>query len=330
MILIFRQGGPGSDACHAIALFGAGLVGRAVIGALRRRGGATFVELPLDWNDAPRRAVDLTGLTNALLARRDTARIQALDIVWAAGKAGFGAGPDELAREMESFRDILNWTESVSSLLPGARAGFHLLSSAGGLFEGQRFVHLASPPQPLRPYGAAKLEQEGLVGRLPAGMVTQIYRPSSIYGFSGHGGRSGLINTLILNAKRHSVSRIFGGLDTVRDYVLATDIATFIAARIIRPETQSQIYLLASGKPASVSEIVRVVSEVIGNPLYLKLDVQPSNASHITFRPSALPVGWRPTDLETGIRLVMRKLSGAFEAGARQSVPRNIAPPNGG
>jgi len=330
MILIFRQVGPGSHACHAIALFGAGLVGRAVIGALRRLGGATFVELPLHWNDASRRAVDLLGLTNALLARRDITGIQALDIVWAAGKAGFGAGPDELAREMESFKDVLNWTEASPSLLPGARASFHLLSSAGGLFEGQRFVDLASPPQPSRPYGAAKLEQEGLVGRVSAGIMTYIYRPSSIYGFSGDGGRSGLINTLILNAKRQSVSRIFGGPDTVRDYVLVTDIAAFIAARIIRPAMQSQTYLLASGKPASVSEIVRVVSEVIGKPLYLKLDVQPSNASHITFRPSALPAGWRPIDLETGIRLVLRQLSGAFEAGARPSVPRNIAPPNGG
>jgi UDP-glucose 4-epimerase len=84
-------------------------------------------------------------------------------------------------------------------------------------------------------------------------MDGHIYRPSSIYGFSREAGRSGLINTLIKNAKSHSVSRIFGSLDTVRDYVLVTDIAEFIARRIIQAETHSQTFILASGRPASVT-----------------------------------------------------------------------------
>jgi UDP-glucose 4-epimerase len=228
------------------------------------------------------------------------------------------------ARSSEA-KDILEWARALPPVLPGTRMGFHMLSSAGGLFEGQRFVDGASQPQPRRAYGQAKLEQEELLERLRCDMCAHVYRPSSIYGFSGEGGRSGLVNTLIVNAKRHSVSRIFGGLDTVRDYVLAADIGEFVAKRILQPEIDSQTFLLASGKPASVSEIVRIASKVIGTPLYLKLDLQPSNASHITFRPSALPEDWRPTDLETGIRLVMRQLSGAFEAGVRRSASGSVA-----
>jgi nucleoside-diphosphate-sugar epimerase len=318
MILIFRQDKSTVCECQAIALFGVGLVGGAIVRALLRHGGTTFSELPLDWRDASQRAVDLSCLTGTLLCQLNGMRIRRLDVIWAAGKAGFGAGREELALEIGAFKEVLEWTRESSRLLLSTKLIFHMLSSAGGLFEGQRFVDRSSRPQPRRAYGEAKMEQEELVKSLRRHMDGHIYRPSSIYGFSGKAGRSGLINTLIKNAKSRSVSRIFGGLDTVRDYVLVTDIAEFIARRIIQAETHSQTFILASGRTASVTEIIQITRRVIGTPLYLRLDPQPSNASHITFRPSALPEDWRPIDLETGIRLVVRELSGSFETGAKR------------
>lgn len=316
MILIVR---PKPGASHAIALFGVGLIGGAILRALMKRGVTSLADLPLNWKDRPQRSLDLLSLTHAINCQFDRAPLARLDIVWAAGKAGFGAGREELGAEFEAFRDISKWAQELPlHLPPGTSLGFHMLSSAGGLFEGQRFVDSTTLPRPHRAYGEAKLEQEATVEDLRNTMVAHIYRPSSVYGFSREGGRSGLINTLIENAKKHSVSRIFGGLDTVRDYILASDIAEFVANKITQPETASQTFLLASGKPASVSTIAQIVTKVVGSPLYLKLDVQPSNASHITFRQSALPEGWRPTDLETGIRLVARQLSLSFETGARR------------
>lgn len=316
MILIARPSLSVAGGRHLVAVFGVGLVGGAVLRALRPHGMSSPVELPVHWRDPAQRALDLARLTEVI--RAPAGPIDRLDIVWAAGKAGFGARQEELEPEIDAFRDILAWTRALGPDLPETARTFHMLSSAGGLFEGQRFIDHSSQPRPRRPYGEAKLRQEALLAELRGEVPAHIYRPSSIYGFSGVGGRAGLINTLIDNAKKHATSRIFGGLDTVRDYVLSADIGAFIVRRIDRPEPRPQTYVLASGKPASMSEMLRIASKVIGRPLYLKLDVQPSNASHITYRTSALPDDWRPTDLETGIRLVARELSLSFEAGARR------------
>ena len=127
------------------------------------------------------------------------------------------------------------------------------------------------------------------------------------------GGRAGLIATLIQNAKRYTPSRIVGQLDTVRDYVLVNDIGKFVAhcmnMRAERPES----FLLASGRPTAIGEVLDIVGKVIGRPLYLKLDTAPSNASHFSYRRSALPDNWFPTDLETGIKQVARQLASSFE-----------------
>ena len=62
-------------------------------------------------------------------------------------------------------------------------------------------------------------------------------------------------------------------------------------------------------------EVLDIVGKVIGRPLYLKLDTAPSNASHFSYRKSALPDNWFPTDLETGIKQVARQLASSFETG---------------
>lgn len=317
MILIARHG-PQGDGRHIVAVFGVGLVGGAIVQALRRSEAAPPVELALSWRDANQRAEDLLRIAEAIPGLVPAAGpIRRLDVVWAAGAAGFDGKWTDLNREIAAFEDIVTWTRSLSARWRSAALVFHMLSSAGGLFEGQRFVDADSIPRPARPYGSSKLAQEKIVHGLRDEMPGYIYRPSSIYGFNSI-GRLGLLSTLVSNAKKHATTRIFGGLDTVRDYVLSSDVGEFIARRIEGPTPSSQTFILASGKPASVSEMLQIARKVVGRPLYLKLDVQPSNASHITYRVSALPQDWRPTDLETGIRLVSRQLALSFEAGALQ------------
>jgi UDP-glucose 4-epimerase len=159
------------------------------------------------------------------------------------------------------------------------------------------------------------MAQEQRAAQLAAGIIPYIYRPSSVYGFSGPGGRAGLVTTLIQNAMRYNPSRIFGRFDTIRDYVLAGDIGEFAAQRMDQPAKQPEHFLLASGRPTSMYEVINTVSKVMGRRLYLKLDTEPSNASHISYRKSAFPTGWLPTDLETGIKRVARQLSSSFEDG---------------
>jgi UDP-glucose 4-epimerase len=73
--------------------------------------------------------------------------------------------------------------------------------------------------------------------------------------------------------------------------------------------------LLASCRPTAIYEVLDIVGKVIGRPLYLKMDTAPSNARHFSYRKSALPDNWFPTDLETGIKQVARQLASSIEAG---------------
>ncbi len=315
MILFHRRYAPSINGPQLVALFGVGLVGGAIAHALERQHDCSSTRRPLDWLSPERRAGDLEVLSQAIDSYDNPDR---LDVIWAAGKAGFGSSREELGAEMRAFTDVLTWARNLRSIALRGRLHFHMLSSGGGLFEGQRFVDHASVPNPQRAYGQIKLEQERLLGEARRDLEDHVYRPSSIYGYNGPGGRAGLVNTLIANAERHAVSRIFGDLTTVRDYVLSSDVGDFIARRIISSEVAPGTFTLASGKPTTVKEMLDIVREVVARPLYVKLDSIPSNAGHITYRASVLPADWHPTDLETGVRQLARQLSMSFDAGARR------------
>lgn len=314
MILTIRREHGSTDAAQSVVIFGSGLIGRSILGALAKRGQTENTLLPLSWTERKARTPQLDAMGSRL---RELPAGATIDVIWAAGRAGFTASQGETAQEREAFTDVMEWLRGLSQQLSGRALTLHVVSSAGGLYEGQRFVDADSVPRPLRPYGDLKLAQEGIARTLCDTIPLNVYRPSTVYGTHGQKERSGLVNTLIMNAKTHTVSRIFGGLDTIRDYVLAGDVGKFIAAQTGRPITQSLTFLLASGKPAALGEILSLIERILGRPLLIGLDPVPSNARHITFRPSALPVGWHSTDIETGIRQVMRQLSATYEAAIR-------------
>src|SRR6185437_6053098 len=191
---------------------------------------------------------------------------------------------------------------------PDAQHSFHLISSAGGLFEGQKHVDRTSVPRPLRPYGHAKLEQERLLSRLPGQTRKIIYRLSSVYGFSGTGTRFGLVNTIIQNSVRRQSSNIFGNLHTIRDYVLVSDIGQFVADRLRHLDLNSHIFSLASGKPTTIFEMLKRMEKIVGRRFFYTFDSVRKNATDMSFSPAILPQFWQPTDLETGLRKTARSL----------------------
>lgn len=296
-----------------ILLFGVGLIGRCIFIALRGTRGAAVEDLPFDWEDSGVRGPQLASLRELVTSQHRNAPIASIHLVWAAGKAGFGAGVAQLEREDESYDSVLELAERLASSLPETTHHFHMMSSAGGLFEGQRLVDQQSKAAPLRPYGWSKLEQERRAGQLPAAIACSIYRPSSVYGYNRFGGRAGLITVLVDNSNVHRTSHIYGDINTLRDYVLADDIGRFVAGRVLADEGNSGTFLMASGKPATIAEVLRIVETVIARRLYVRFERQQSNADHMTFACSALPSNWRPTDLETGVRLTAGQLLGSVK-----------------
>jgi nucleoside-diphosphate-sugar epimerase len=304
------------DTCHIVALFGTGLIGRSILTALAIKARFRQRRLQFSWQEPGRRrreAVEIEQyIANLAGAVRGNITECSVNIVWAAGLAGFASSRADTEAELEGFRDVLGIAERLSERFPQARHAFHLTSSAGGLFEGQRLVSLQSIPRPRRPYGELKLAQERLLESSPAPMARLVYRPSSVYGFLGEGIRLGLVGVLARNAIRHQVSRIFGAPDSLRDYVLAADIGRFIAGQLTRTTSNTEVFLLASGRPSAMFEMLQRVERAVGRRLYVQFDSQPCWTEHNSYRSSALPAGWRVTALDTGIRQTATRLKEAF------------------
>jgi UDP-glucose 4-epimerase len=302
-------------------IFGVGLIGRSVQNALNRSVQPTTTKFESVWEQAEARSRHLEAIASHIvdLLQRDHRKTR-VDIVWSAGRAGFATSKAECSLETEAFKSVTALAARLMELQQRPQIRFHLLSSAGGLFEGQRNVGSASEPRPLRPYGQAKLEQEKVLSELTEDAIKFVYRPSSVYGCSDRGGRAGLIVTLMHSAINNQTTRIFGGHETLRDYVFADDIGKFICRQILRGESRSQTFLLASGRPASMMEAIRLVERAMNRKLLLQFQPDESNTSSNSFRPIALPHGWFPTQLEIGIAVTAMRIRSDFVKGSSSSL----------
>ena len=312
MIMVEREA-PLTRGDQVIALFGHGLIGRSITAAIGKSKQARWTRLPFTWDDGLAQPHELDTIERRILNRpAGQPHVVRVDVIWAAGRSGFEASDEQTATELMVFSEIVSFAARLQNSLPDTHHAFHLLSSAGGLYNGQRNVGRANLPCATNPYGRAKLEQER---QLHLGLPhTQrlIYRPSSVYGFAGPGTRLGLVAALIHNSIRHRTSRIFGNPNTIRDYVLNADVGKFIRDRLDDPERRPGTFLLVSGKPTTVFEMMQKVSQVVGGRLYHRFDNIPSNATDISFSRAALPRSWQPTDIETGIRLTARALMQSY------------------
>jgi UDP-glucose 4-epimerase len=307
MILLERTTFHGQQ---VVALFGVGLIGQAILDAISSAGLCRIREFSFTWNAERHQAQELESIQRYILGldRGATFPISQIDIVWAAGHSGFGSSEDQIIPEMRAYQNVLSFSLKILNHISDVRQSFHLISSAGGLFEGQKHVDRASLPRPLRPYSHAKIQQEQFLSELPERMRKVIYRLSSVYGFSGKMGRLGLINTLIQNSIRHRSSNIFGNALTIRDYVLASDVGKFVANRLREIDVESCILTLTSGKPTTINEILSRIEKIFGRKIYHTFDNIKENATDISFSSAILPKFWYPTELETGLRQTVRSL----------------------
>jgi UDP-glucose 4-epimerase len=315
-----------SNSPRIFVVFGVGLVGSAVIHRLQTLYDLTSESLTLDWQNPDAQALQLSSLEaklHSLIDRHPSSRTAGatprLIVLWSAGSAGFQVTEAEAGRELSSFRRVLRLLERVTERQPPITLTVGLTSSAGGLFEGQRAVDGTSSPSPRRPYGEMKLAQETALSEVGTRWACRVYRLSSAYGFVGGSGRRGLIPTLVMNGLRHDVTRITGSFSTLRDYVWVEDVAAHVAADLAVADASSwKVRLLASTKPSSIFEILRLTERVMARPLYVNLTGEPSNRADITFARSSVPSGWLTTPLETTIRRIYRHAlhSGAGYAGA--------------
>lgn len=290
----------GEPTCRRVVLlFGAGLIGSAILSAIEKRAAPRRRELAFTWHREADRASEAAAILSRVRELTGGSGGSRVDVIWSAGRAGFASSQVDLEGEQRAFADVVDLSRGLSAVTDAT--SFHFVSSAGGLFEGQTNIDQERAPKPLRPYGFAKVEQEERVRELGASMAFAIYRPTSVYGYAGPRSRKGLIASIVQNAIRYQTTRIFGSPDTIRDYVFADDIGRFIADQIIGRRGDAKTVLLASGKPTSMLELTAMVQGILQRQLYLQFDPRPSNALNISVLPSSLPSGWRTTALESGV-----------------------------
>jgi UDP-glucose 4-epimerase len=240
---------------HIISIFGAGLIGSAIHQSLVKTDCYHTETLPFSWNDTleQRKDIDVIGerLMEVLEHQCDAKRYAGrLSFVWSAGKGGFMSPEEDMERELESYTRVLDLFNYLNKKYPESIFDFHLLSSAGGMHDGQRFVENTDTINPCRPYGRLKQSQEQLLKIARPSINYMIYRPASVYGYMGPASRLGLIPTLLYNSHYNKVTTIYGNLNTLRDYVPSTDVGKYISDRIrfgLSPG-EDPVKLLASGK----------------------------------------------------------------------------------
>lgn len=298
---------------RVVLIFGLGLIGSSISTSLRRRVSSQVIEFPFSWVCADKRSDQIRDVL--LFLKKHIAGFKPyaeIDVVWAAGKAGFGGSRDVFESEQESFNSVLELIHG-NDLSDYALVRLHLISSAGGLFEGQRKVDGSSVINPLRPYGEAKVRIEDEVKKLNSSIVSHIYRPSSVYGYAGMNGRAGLVVAILNSVLRNTTARIYAQPDTLRDYVYVSDIGRFVAQTIAFRTGPSQIHFLASGKPTSTLEVIKLIERVMQRRISVQFELTADNTEPNTFQAAARPDHWNPTTLEVGVNITALKIRHALQ-----------------
>jgi UDP-glucose 4-epimerase len=306
---------------HVVAIFGVGLIGNAVVCALRENSKFDSELKQFRWAGLKQLREDALliekRIDKFLLKDRSADLNNQIAVLWSAGRAGFLADDQEVDAEFGAFRTVVELANRLGHKCHKTRLSFHLVSSIGGLFEGLKNIAHSQPGNPTRPYGQLKLAQEEFLKRSFPESAINIYRPTSVYGYSGPGCRMGLIPTLIRNGMSNRVSRIVGSVSTLRDYVFSGDVGNFIANRLLETPAENgpNLYFLASGKPSNIYEVQQLVEEKLRRRIFISFDSDPvhDNSSDITVSRAALPTSWAPTDLRTGINVVATDM---FQYGA--------------
>jgi nucleoside-diphosphate-sugar epimerase len=311
-MIVYQEPSEANSGSRVVALFGKGLIGSSVCNCIEQQLNYSSILFPFDWHCLEQCKKDSATIYNylsSILVSHSVRSGAEVAFVWCAGKAGFTATAKEMISELATYSVALDLVCALTDNFPTVKIIFHLMSSAGGLFEGKRSVHGKTLLSPMRYYGILKHEQEKRLSQLSGKITPKIYRPTSVYGtVSTPDHRMGLIPVLIVNGMRNEVSTIFGSLSTLRDYVFNGDIGAFVTRHLFTEmsEGDSGIYLLGSGKPSSIYEIRHNVEQVIGRKIYLVFHMtrQTENDRDITVNSSGLPADWVPKDIKTGIRLL--------------------------
>jgi UDP-glucose 4-epimerase len=167
------------------------------------------------------------------------------------------------------FDIIANLPPSVGLLEEAAAARLErlLIVSSGGTVYGptERLpIREDWPTYPVSPYGITKLtiEKYALMYQRLQGLPVTIVRPANAFGpgqrpFTGQG----FIATAIATVLKGDEVPLYGGCETLRDYIHVDDVARGIVAALDRGNA-GEIYNVGTGVGRSTAEVLEVICDV--------------------------------------------------------------------
>jgi nucleoside-diphosphate-sugar epimerase len=262
-----------------IIVIGLGLIGSEIAYLISKSNKYQAVDSAIGWDDPLFFRNQFLHLVKEFLKYS----LVKVDLIWAAGKSGFGSSQEQCEAETAHFFHWVDCLRGLEVVLP-QQLTIHLISSAGGLFEGQLKVDQDSKPSPKRPYGIYKLKQEEyLKSHFPN--AYRIYRPSSVFGKILDGKRVGLISILIENGIKNKETVIFGSLDTLRNFVFVEDVAYSVFKVLNEPQHFSdKVFFLISDRSASIFEVIHLIRRLTGKKVVTRF-VQVQDPLSICFSP---------------------------------------------
>ena len=115
------------------------MIGSAIRDALLDFQYDLMTNIYFDWLDSVQRDGAFNLIEAACVENQPP--MDRVSVVWSAGKSAFHATEDELSRENVPFMDVVDFVSKLKKTLDSARLDIHFVSSAGGLFEGQRVIN---------------------------------------------------------------------------------------------------------------------------------------------------------------------------------------------
>ena len=175
----------------------------------------------------------------------------------------------------------------------------------------------STPPDPISPYGVAKLAAERYCvsfSRVYESFESVVLRYFNVYGprqspFSQY---AAVVPLFITAISRGEPITIFGDGEQSRDFTYVGNVVDATIKAGDAPDAIGRSFNIASAAPASVNRIANLIGEILGKPVeksYLPPRAGDIRDSFADISAARDILAWEPqVDLETGLRLTVEAL----------------------
>jgi UDP-glucose 4-epimerase len=185
-------------------------------------------------------------------------------LIWAASGVNPYSAEQDHSKKYEELKYWEIVLKEISKKAPNLRIVY--LSSGGCTYSGNDSPFREnSPAHGTNAYGHMKIQIESLL--LKQNQANQILRLSNVYGPGQKIGRGqGVIAEWIHSAINENALRIYGPLESYRDYIYIDDVVWAIKEVVLR-EVKTNIYNVGSGEPVTLKSLYTIMNHYFAGSL---------------------------------------------------------------